>query len=88
MFPFYIKNNLFKDRFDANIPVAQLKRNDQPKLIWRSDNRQTVGELFIGFLKFFAKDFRYKKKGHFNNIYDLKSYLDMKNMQSVSEWVV
>ncbi len=47
-----------KDRFDTDIPVAQLKRTDEPKLIWKSENRQTLAELFIGFLKFFAKDFR------------------------------
>ncbi|CAF0905206.1 unnamed protein product [Rotaria sordida] len=52
---------LLSDRFDVNIPVAHLKRNDQPKLIWRSDNHQTLGELFTGFLRFFAKDFRYEK---------------------------
>ncbi|CAF2495749.1 unnamed protein product [Rotaria sp. Silwood2] len=52
---------LLPNRFDVNIPVANLKRNDEPKLIWRSDNHQTLGELFIGFLKFFAKDFRYDR---------------------------
>ncbi|CAF1076029.1 unnamed protein product [Rotaria sp. Silwood1] len=52
---------LLPDRFDVNIPVAHLKRNDEPKLIWKSDNHQTLGELFVGFLRFFAKDFRYEK---------------------------
>jgi hypothetical protein len=49
---------LLKDRFDVDQPVSQLKRTDEPKLIWKSENRQTLGELFIGFLKYFAKDFR------------------------------
>jgi len=52
---------LLPDRFDGDIPVSQLKRTDEPKLIWKSENRQTLGELFIGFLKFFAKDFRYER---------------------------
>ncbi|UJR28560.1 hypothetical protein I4U23_009793 [Adineta vaga] len=52
---------LLPDRFDVNIPVSQLKRNDEPKLIWKSENHQTIAELFIGFLKFFSKDFRYEK---------------------------
>ncbi|CAF0948093.1 unnamed protein product [Adineta ricciae] len=52
---------LLPDRFDVNIPVSQLKRNDEPKLIWKSENHQTIGELFIGFLRFFSKDFRYEK---------------------------
>jgi hypothetical protein len=54
------KKNFFlsQDRFDVNIPVSQLKRNDHPKLMWQSENQQTIGELFIGFLRFFAKDFR------------------------------
>ncbi|CAF4147209.1 unnamed protein product, partial [Rotaria sp. Silwood1] len=34
---------LLPDRFDVNIPVAHLKRNDEPKLIWKSDNHQTLG---------------------------------------------
>jgi hypothetical protein len=49
---------VLKTRFDGDIPVSQLKRNDEPKLIWKSENRQTLAELFIGFLRFFAKDFR------------------------------
>ncbi|CAF1068057.1 unnamed protein product [Adineta steineri] len=52
---------LLPNRFDVNIPVSRLKRTDEPKLIWSSENRQTVAELFIGFLKFYAKDFRYDK---------------------------
>ncbi|CAF3574554.1 unnamed protein product [Adineta steineri] len=52
---------LLPNRFDVNIPVSRLKRTDEPKLTWRSENRQTVAELFIGFLKFYAKDFRYDK---------------------------
>ena len=49
---------LSKNRFDPDQPVSQLKRNDAPKSIWISENRQTLGELLIGFFKFYAKDFR------------------------------
>ncbi|CAF3391725.1 unnamed protein product [Rotaria socialis] len=52
---------LLPDRFDVNIPVSQLKRNDEPNLIWRSENQQTVAELFIGFLRYYAKNFRFEK---------------------------
>ncbi len=54
----YYYSFVLKNRFDGDIPVSQLKRNDEPKLIWKSDNRQSLAELFVGFLKFFAKDFR------------------------------
>jgi len=70
---------LLPDRFDVNIPVSQLKRNDQPKLIWRSENRQTLGELFIGFLKYFAKDFRYEKYAisvRMGSLIDKEDFLD------------
>jgi len=58
IFKNYNYSFVLKNRFDGDIPVSQLKRNDEPKLIWKSDNRQSLAELFVGFLKFFAKDFR------------------------------
>lgn len=52
---------LLPNRFNVSVPVSQLKRTDEPKLIWQSDNQQTIGDLFLGFLKYFSKDFRYDK---------------------------
>jgi poly(A) RNA polymerase GLD2 len=70
---------ILPDRFDTDQPVSQLKRNDEPKLIWKSENRQTIGELFIGFLKYFSKDFRYEKHAisvRTGSLIDKEEFLD------------
>lgn len=80
----------FQDRFDTETPVSELKRNDEPKRIWQSENRQQIGELFIGFLKYFSKDFRFENSTISSHLvlYLLEKYLVLKNSRSAFEKVV
>ncbi|CAF0763558.1 unnamed protein product [Didymodactylos carnosus] len=70
---------LLPDRFDAKIPCSQLKRNDKPSELWQSQNIQLVGELFIGFLSYYVKQFRFEDYAisvRLGSLLDKEDFLD------------
>ncbi|CAF0752102.1 unnamed protein product [Didymodactylos carnosus] len=54
-------NDILSDNFDSNIDIRKLDMNNAYELcknsLLLSSNKMNVGELFIGFLKFYAYDF-------------------------------
>lgn len=48
---------LHQDRFDRNLDIRELKFDDTVN--YKSDNGQSVGELFLGFLSYYSNKFRW-----------------------------
>ncbi len=48
-----VLQKLNREKFNAKTDIRTLRLNDDPPE-WTSENTQTLGELFMGFLEFYA----------------------------------